>query len=36
MVIAFNYQEKNAKLALCQEDVLPKLKTYVAEHGGQR
>ncbi|KAG8943312.1 hypothetical protein FRC04_002936 [Tulasnella sp. 424] len=35
MVIAFNDPEKNAKLALCQEDVLPKLKTYVAEHGGQ-
>ncbi|KAG8896384.1 hypothetical protein FRC00_006032, partial [Tulasnella sp. 408] len=26
MVIAFNDQEKNAKLALCQEELLPRLK----------
>ncbi|KAG9041516.1 hypothetical protein FS837_012152, partial [Tulasnella sp. UAMH 9824] len=35
MVIAFNDQEKNAKLALCQEELLPRLKKYVSEHGGQ-
>ncbi|KIO19700.1 hypothetical protein M407DRAFT_222350 [Tulasnella calospora MUT 4182] len=35
MVIAFNDQERNAKLALCQEELLPRLKKYVSEHGGQ-
>ncbi|KAG8911997.1 hypothetical protein FRC01_005355 [Tulasnella sp. 417] len=35
MVIAFNDEEKNAKLALCQEELLPRLKKYVTDHGGQ-
>ncbi|KAG9017095.1 hypothetical protein FRB90_001776 [Tulasnella sp. 427] len=35
MIIAFDDKEKNAKLALCQEELLPKLKGYVSASGGQ-
>ncbi|KAG8949666.1 hypothetical protein FRC04_008412 [Tulasnella sp. 424] len=35
MLIAFDDEDRNAKLALDQEDVLPKLQGYVDAHGGE-
>ncbi|KAG8976778.1 hypothetical protein FRC05_003128 [Tulasnella sp. 425] len=35
MLIAFDDENRNAKLALDQEDVLPKLQSYVDAHGGE-